>query len=99
MNRQGETTRQRAERRKIGRLVFMNKQTIPEIDNDEFIRLFEAKDERYLEYCDLENIQQPGSAFWFPNELPSAKVDSFVNSPAAFRRRGIFISPQELNTV
>ncbi|MDR2703423.1 MAG: BrnA antitoxin family protein [Cellulomonadaceae bacterium] len=37
----------------------MEKQ-IPEIEDEEFIRLFEAEDDSYLDYCDLENMQQPG---------------------------------------
>lgn len=34
--------------------------------------------------------------FWFPFNTRAARVDAIVNSPAAFRRRGIFIAPQEL---
>ena len=34
--------------------------------------------------------------FWFPFGSRAARADAFVHSPAAFRRRGIFISPQEL---
>ena len=37
--------------------------------------------------------------FWFPFNTPAARVDAFVHAPAAFRRRGIFISPQELVVV
>lgn len=33
---------------------------------------------------------------WFPNELPSVKVWALAHSPAAFRRRGIFIQPEDL---
>ncbi|MEV1073141.1 hypothetical protein [Micromonospora parva] len=34
--------------------------------------------------------------FWFPFNTRAARVDAVVHSPAAFRRRGVFISPQEL---
>ncbi len=34
---------------------------------------------------------------WFPNDLPSAKVWALAHSPAAFRRRGIFIHPEDLS--
>lgn len=34
--------------------------------------------------------------FWFPFNTPAARVDAVVHAPAAFRRRGVFISPQEL---
>ena len=34
--------------------------------------------------------------FWFPFNTPAARVDAVVHSPAAFRRRGVFIAPQEL---
>lgn len=34
--------------------------------------------------------------FWFPFNTPAARVDAFVHAPASFRRRGIFVAPQEL---
>jgi hypothetical protein len=34
--------------------------------------------------------------FWFPFNTPSARADALVHAPAAFRRRGIFVAPQEL---
>ncbi|WP_435209326.1 hypothetical protein [Micromonospora sp. bgisy143] len=34
--------------------------------------------------------------FWFPFNTRAARVDAVVHAPAAFRRRGVFISPQEL---
>ncbi|HEV2347148.1 MAG TPA: hypothetical protein VGS97_23830 [Actinocrinis sp.] len=34
--------------------------------------------------------------FWFPFGSRAARADALVHSPAAFRRRGIFIAPQEL---
>jgi hypothetical protein len=33
---------------------------------------------------------------WFPFDTAAARVDALVHAPAAFRRRGIFIAPQEL---
>jgi hypothetical protein len=34
--------------------------------------------------------------FWFPFNTRAARVDAIVHSPAAFRRRGVFVAPQEL---
>jgi hypothetical protein len=34
--------------------------------------------------------------FWFPFNTKSARVDAIVHAPASFRKRGVFISPQEL---
>ena len=34
--------------------------------------------------------------FWFPFNTRAARADALVHSPAAFRRRGVFIAPQEL---
>src|SRR6266545_333187 len=34
--------------------------------------------------------------FWFPFNTPAARVDAVVHAPAAFRRRGVFISAHEL---
>jgi len=34
--------------------------------------------------------------FWFPFDTPAARVDAVVHAPAAFRRRGVFVAPQEL---
>jgi hypothetical protein len=33
--------------------------------------------------------------FWFPFNTPAARVDALVHAPAAFRRRGVFVAPQE----
>jgi hypothetical protein len=33
---------------------------------------------------------------WFPFDTPAARVDAFVHAPASFRRRGVFVAPQEL---
>jgi len=35
--------------------------------------------------------------FWFPFNTRAARVDAIVHAPAAFRRRGVFVAPQELN--
>jgi hypothetical protein len=35
-------------------------------------------------------------AIWFPFDTPAARVDAFVHAPASFRRRGVFVAPQEL---
>lgn len=35
--------------------------------------------------------------FWFPFNTPAARVDAVVHAPAAFRRRGVYVSAQELN--
>jgi hypothetical protein len=34
--------------------------------------------------------------FWFPFDTPFARTDAIVHAPAAFRGRGIFVAPQEL---
>lgn len=43
-------------------------------------------------WCETRSLHR----FWFPFNTPAARVDSFVHAPAAFRRRGVFIHPQEL---
>jgi hypothetical protein len=35
--------------------------------------------------------------FWFPFNTPAARVDAVVHAPAAFRRRGVFVSAHELD--
>ena len=35
-------------------------------------------------------------SFWFPFDTAAARADALVHAPAAFRRRGVFIAPQEL---
>ena len=35
--------------------------------------------------------------FWFPFNTRAARVDALVHAPAAFRRRGVFVAPQELD--
>jgi hypothetical protein len=34
--------------------------------------------------------------FWFPFNTPAARADAVVHAPAAFRRRGVFVSALEL---
>ncbi|QLQ37295.1 hypothetical protein [Micromonospora robiginosa] len=34
--------------------------------------------------------------FWFPFNTSAARVDAVVHAPAAFRRRGVYVSAQEL---
>ena len=34
--------------------------------------------------------------FWFPFNTPAARADAVVHAPAAFRRRGVFVSAHEL---
>lgn len=34
--------------------------------------------------------------FWFPFNTRAARADAIVHAPAAFRRRGVFVAPQEL---
>lgn len=34
--------------------------------------------------------------FWFPFNTRAARVDAVVHAPAAFRRRGVYVAPQEL---
>lgn len=33
---------------------------------------------------------------WFPFNTRAARADAMVHAPAAFRRRGVYVSPQEL---
>jgi hypothetical protein len=40
---------------------------------------------------------RPLRRFWFPFNTAAARVDAMVHAPAAFRRRGIYISPHELD--
>jgi hypothetical protein len=35
--------------------------------------------------------------FWFPFNTPAARVDAVVHTPAAFRRRGVFVAAHELD--
>lgn len=40
-----------------------------------------------------------GGKVWYVSDLPSARVWAFVHSPASFRGRGIFVSPEDLQPV
>jgi hypothetical protein len=40
--------------------------------------------------------QRQLETFWFPFNTPAARADAIVHGPVAFRRRGIFVAPQEL---
>lgn len=52
-----------------------------------------AKDGRAAPaWCERRSLRQ----FWFPFNTRAARVDALVHAPAAFRRRGVFIAPQEL---
>lgn len=43
-----------------------------------------------------EHLAARDGRFWFPFNTPAARVDAIVHAPAAFRRRGVFVAPQEL---
>lgn len=43
-------------------------------------------------WCDGREL----ATFWFPFNTPAARADALVHAPTAFRRRGIFVAPQEL---
>lgn len=52
-----------------------------------------AKDHRRgPAWCESRSLRQ----FWFPFNTRAARVDAVVHAPAAFRRRGVFVAPQEL---
>jgi hypothetical protein len=36
------------------------------------------------------------ATFWFPFNTPAARADAIVHAPVAFRRRGVYVAPQEL---
>lgn len=36
------------------------------------------------------------SQLWFPFNTRAARVDALVHAPAAFRRRGVYVAPEEL---
>jgi hypothetical protein len=53
-----------------------------------------AKDDRGApEWADRRTLRR----LWFPFNTRAARVDAVVHAPAAFRRRGVYIAPQELN--
>jgi hypothetical protein len=43
-------------------------------------------------WADQRSLQQ----FWFPFNTRAARVDALVHAPAAFRRRGVYVAPEEL---
>ena len=43
-------------------------------------------------WTDTRSLRQ----FWFPFNTRAARVDAVVHAPASFRRRGVFVAPQEL---
>jgi hypothetical protein len=45
------------------------------------------------EWAERRSLRQ----LWFPFNTRAARVDAVVHAPAAFRRRGIYLAPQELN--
>jgi hypothetical protein len=45
----------------------------------------------------LWSEQRSLGQFWFPFNTRAARVDAIVHAPAAFRRRGVFVAPQELD--
>jgi hypothetical protein len=40
---------------------------------------------------------RPLKRFWFPFNTAAARADAIVHAPAAFRSRGIYLSPHELD--
>ncbi len=40
--------------------------------------------------------QRSSRSFWFPFNTRAARADALVHAPVAFRRRGVFVAPQEL---
>lgn len=53
-----------------------------------------AKDGRAAPgWCEGRSLRQ----FWFPFNTRAARVDALVHAPASFRRRGVFVAPQELD--
>jgi hypothetical protein len=43
-------------------------------------------------WADLRSLLQ----FWFPFNTRAARADALVHAPAAFRRRGVYVAPEEL---
>lgn len=44
-------------------------------------------------WADQRSLRQ----LWFPFNTRAARVDALVHAPAAFRRRGVYVAPEELN--
>jgi hypothetical protein len=73
----------------------------PESTGDEHWDVFLAALAEHLALRD--DRRAPGWAeqralrqFWFPFNTPAARADAVVHAPVAFRRRGVFVAPQEL---
>ena len=78
----------------------------PSSTNDIRYDAFLAALAEHLAYHDglaVPRWTQEGNRFleqwWFPVTLPSVRTDALVHSPAAFRRRGIFIGTGALDHV
>jgi hypothetical protein len=53
-----------------------------------------ARDERAApSWAEPRSLRQ----LWFPFNTRAARVDAVVHAPAAFRRRGVYVAPQELD--
>lgn len=52
-----------------------------------------ARDGRHPAPGRAEDRALPSS--WFPFNTRAARADAIVHAPAAFRRRGVYVSPQE----
>lgn len=44
-------------------------------------------------WAESRSLQQ----LWFPFNTRAARVDALVHAPAAFRRRGVYVAPEELD--
>ena len=44
------------------------------------------------EWAENRSLQQ----LWFPFNTRAARADALVHAPAAFRRRGVYVAPEEL---
>ena len=53
-----------------------------------------ARDQRAApRWAEQRSLRQ----LWFPFNTRAARVDALVHAPAAFRRRGVYVAPQELD--
>ncbi len=43
-------------------------------------------------WADRRSLRQ----LWFPFNTRAARVDALIHAPAAFRRRGVYVAPEEL---
>ncbi len=53
-------------------------------------------DDTKLRWC-LSESKRFLERWWFPTDLPSVRATALVQSPAAFRRRGVFITEADLS--